>query len=66
MPAYLRIITRAFLDGTRPADQPGGFPGIEAALAPWTAAERLEPGDERDTVRRERLAVVTAMMNGGC
>ena len=61
---YLRIITRAFLDGTRPADWPGGFPGIEAALAAMDAAERLEPGDERDTIRRERLAIVTAMMNG--
>ena len=61
---YLRIITRAFLDGTRTADWPGGFPGIEAALAAMDTAERLEPGDERDTIRRERLAIVTAMMNG--
>ena len=61
---YLRIITRAFLDGARPADWPGGFPGIEAALAAMDAAERLEPGDERDTIRRERLAIITAMMNG--
>ena len=61
---YLRIVTRALLDGAGPADWPGGFPGIEAALAALDAAERLEPGDERDTIRRERLAIVTAMLNG--
>lgn len=59
---YLQTLTRAFLDGMPPSEWPGGYPGVEAALARLTAG--LEPGGEADTDARERVALVVAMLMG--
>ena len=58
---YLLTLTRALIDGMPPSEWPGGFPGVEAAIE---LLERDAPDDAyRDTVR-ERVAVVTALLEG--
>ena len=58
---YLLTLTRALLDGMSPSEWPGGFPGVEAAIE---LLQRDAPNDPyRDSVR-ERVAVVTALLNG--
>lgn len=60
---YQMILARAFADGMSPADWPGGFPGIEAALA--RLLEELPAGHGGgETEIRERLAAAVAMIHG--
>jgi len=60
---YQMILARAFADGMRPADWPGGFPGIEAALARLMAELPAGHGGGEAEVR-ERLAAAIAMIHG--
>jgi AcrR family transcriptional regulator len=66
---YLLTLTRAFLDGMPPADWPGGYPAIEAALGALTQASAhagLEAADQRVADRRVRevLMAIVAMQTG--
>jgi AcrR family transcriptional regulator len=59
---YVLTLTRALLDGMPPSSWPGGFPGIEAALAMLLDEARADGEDE--TGARLRLACVVAMLDG--
>ena len=61
---YLLTITRAFVDGMSASDWPGGFPGVEALFASPRLKERLEAEGDVAVAVRERIAVLTAMLNG--
>lgn len=60
---YLLTITRAFLDGMQPSEWPGGFPGVDALLVALGVGAGA-PHSDSATTARERVAVVTAMLNG--
>ncbi len=59
---YVLTLTRALLDGMPPSSWPGGFPGVEAALALLLDEARAHGEDETDA--RLRLACVVAMLDG--
>ena len=59
---YVLTLTRALLDGMPPSSWPGGFPGIEAALALLLDEARARGEDE--TGARLRVACVVAMLDG--
>ncbi len=61
---YLLTITRAFVDGMSASEWPGGFPGVEAMLASPGLKETLQAGGDAAAAVRERIAVLTAMLNG--
>lgn len=61
---YLLTITRAFVDGMSAGEWPGGFPGVEALFASPGLKESLEAGGDAAVAVRERIAVLTAMLNG--
>ena len=61
---YLLTITRAFVDGMSAAEWPGGFPAVEALFAAPGLREKLEAGGDVAADVRERIAVLTAMLNG--
>ena len=58
---YLLTVTRALLDGMPPSEWPGGFPGVESAIE---LLERDAPDDRQRSQVRERVAVVTALLDG--
>lgn len=61
---YQLILARAFADGLRPSEWPGGFPGIEAAIERLVA--ELPPAhDAAEEIRvRELIVVVVAALHG--
>lgn len=59
---YALILTRALLDGMPPSAWPGGFPGIDAALAMLLDEARARGDDE--TGARLRVACLVAMLDG--
>ena len=61
---YLLTITRAFVDGMSASEWPGGFPGVEALFAAPGLKKRLQAGGDAAVAVRERIAVLTAMLNG--
>jgi AcrR family transcriptional regulator len=61
---YLLTLTRAFLDGMRPDEWPGGFPGIQAAIDALERDAGDRSGGESDKRVRELVAAATAMLNG--
>lgn len=62
--SYIRILGRAFLDGMPAADWPGGFPGVEHALALLTVPVPEENESESDKEARLLLAAALAMLVG--
>jgi hypothetical protein len=61
---YLLTLTRAFADGMRPSDWPGGFTGLDAALERLLAELPAGHDAARETEVRELLACAVAMMHG--
>ena len=59
---YVLTLTRALLDGMPPSAWPGGFPGVEAAIAMLLDETRARGEDE--TGARLRVACVVAMLDG--
>ncbi|HSP90663.1 MAG TPA: TetR/AcrR family transcriptional regulator [Vicinamibacterales bacterium] len=61
---YLLSLTRAFADGMRPADWPGGFPGVEAILERLIIDSGGEVARVSDHEVRRLVAVIVAMSVG--
>ena len=58
---YVLTLTRALLDGMPASEWPGGFPGVESAIE---LLERDAPDERQRSHVRERVAVVTALLDG--
>lgn len=61
---YLLILTRAFADGLRADQWPGGYPGVEAILERLLAEQRSGAVDLTESEVRELVAVTVAMTTG--
>jgi AcrR family transcriptional regulator len=61
---YLLTLTRAFADGMKPSEWPGGFPGLDAALQRLLDGLPAGHAAAAETEARERLACAVAMMHG--
>ncbi|MEE4275738.1 MAG: helix-turn-helix domain-containing protein [Thermoleophilia bacterium] len=61
---YLLSLTRAFAEGMRPADWPGGFPGVDAILQRLTSEAGGEAARIADDEARRLVAVIVAMSVG--
>jgi AcrR family transcriptional regulator len=62
--SYLLILSRAFADGMRASEWPGGYPGIEAILARLDAERRSGDAALPDIEMRELVAATVAMTSG--
>ena len=61
---YALTLTRAFADGMRPADWPGGFPAAEIMLDLLVDQRLVGGGGSSEADARERLGVAVAMAVG--